>query len=167
MKFARSSKNCLYDGVPSPSSSDSAVVATALEGHRTLRRGAMLVETAIGIALAVVAMMAVAQLVAVVAKQRHETAQFQLAIQEVSNVMERMTVLPWDELTTEAAEQFVASRDSAVALDDPELTITVSDVDDSLPAKRIEVTLAWRDQAHRRVEPVRLVAWKHRSAASE
>jgi Tfp pilus assembly protein PilV len=160
-------KIVLYDGVPSPSLSDSVVVTTALEGHRTPRRGSMLVETAIGVALAVVVMIAVAQLVAVVAKQRRETAHTRLATQEVANAMEHMTVLPWGELTAEAAERFVASRQSVSALEDPQLSISVSNVDDSLPTKQIEIALSWRDQSTRRVEPVRLVAWKHQPIAAE
>ncbi len=167
MKFACSSTIWSYDGLPSPSSCHVATGSTALEGHRTRRRGAMLVEVAIGVALAVVVMIAVAQLVAVVAKQRREVAQTHLATQEVANVMERVMVLPWGELTTEAAEQFVAAHPPAAALDDPQLSITVSDSDDPLPTKEIEIALSWRDHAHRRVEPVRLVAWKHQPIAAE
>ncbi len=133
----------------------------------TRRRGAMLVEAAIGIALAVVAMIAIAQLVALVAKQRREAAQTRLATQEVANVMESVMVLPWGELTTEAGVQFAAAHPPASALEDPQLSITVSDLDDSLPTKKIEIALSWRDQANRRVEPVRLVAWKHQPAVAE
>ena len=141
---------------------------TIIELPSTTRRpGTMFVETAIGIALAIVVMLAVAQLVAVVAKQRREVAQRQLATQEVANVMERVMVLPWNELTTESATQFDISRVSADALNDPQLSIAISNVDDSLPTKLIEITLSWRDLANRRVEPVRLVAWRHEPGAAE
>lgn len=133
----------------------------------TRRRGTMFVETAIGIALAIVVMIAVAQLVAVVAKQRREVAQSRLATQEVANLMERVMVLPWNELTSEAAAQFDVSHESAEMLDDPQLSITVSNIDDSLPTKQIEIALSWQDQATRRVEPARLVAWKHQPIAAE
>jgi hypothetical protein len=127
----------------------------------------MFIETAIGIALAVIVMMAVAQLVAVIAKQRREVAQTRLATQEVSNVMERVIVLPWDELTTEAIAGRNISDLSAVALDDPQISISVAELDATLPTKQIEIALSWRDHAHRRVEPVRLVAWKHQTKAVE
>ena len=133
----------------------------------TRRRGSMLVETAIGIALALVVMIAVAQLVAVVAKQRHEVAQTRLATQVVANVMERLIVLPWDELTAEVAERFTVVHESAAALDDPQLSITVSNTGDTLPTKQIEIAISWRDQANRRVEPVRLVAWRHQPPERE
>lgn len=164
MKFAGSLQNWLYDGLSSPSKDRGATTA---ESHRTRRRGSLLVETAIGVALAAVVMIAVAQLVAVVAKQRREVAQTNLAAQEVANVMERVMVLPWDQLTTEAAERFVATLPPAAALDDPQLSITVSDSDDPLPTKQIEVALSWRDLARRRVEPVRVAAWKHQPPAAE
>jgi hypothetical protein len=127
----------------------------------------MFVETAIGIALAIVVMIAVAQLIAVVAKQRREVAQSQLATQEVANVMERVIVMPWDELTTEAAAQFDISHESATTLDDPQLSISISNFNDSLPTKQIEITLSWRDLANRRVEQVRLVAWQNAPGAAE
>jgi len=165
MEFAGSLKIWSYDGPPSPSNVHGMTGSTASEGRRT--RGAMLVETAIGIALAAVVMIAVAQLVAVVAKQRHEVAQTRLATQEVANVMERMMVLPWDDLTSEAGKGFDVSQESAPALDDPRLSITVSGSDDSLPTKKIEIALSWRDQANRRVEPVRLVAWKHHTPTGD
>jgi hypothetical protein len=127
----------------------------------------MFIETAIGIALAVIVIMAVAQLVAVIAKQRREVAQTRLATQEVSNVMERVIVLPWDELTTEAITGRNISDLSAGTLDDPQISITVAELDATLPTKQIEIALSWRDHAHRRVEPVRLVAWKHQTKAVE
>jgi hypothetical protein len=52
-------------------------------------------------------------------------------------------------------------------LEDPKLSITVAELDDALPTKRIEIALSWRDHANRRVEPVRLVAWKHQAQAIE
>ena len=133
----------------------------------TRRRGSMFVETAIGIALALVVMIAVAQLIAVVAKQRHEVAQTRLATQVVANAMERVMVLPWDEVTADAAERFEQARLPAGTLDDSQLSISVLDAGDTIPTKRIEIALSWRDRAARRVEPVRLVAWKHESISPE
>ncbi|MEX0820420.1 MAG: hypothetical protein WD070_12540 [Pirellulaceae bacterium] len=127
----------------------------------------MFVETAIGIALAAVVMIAVAQLVAVVAKQRREVADTRLATQSVANVMEHLMVLSWDDLTTEAVKQIDVAQESVAGLDDPQLSITVANLDDPLPTKQVEVALSWRDQASRHVEPVRLIAWKHQRAVSE
>ncbi|MEO8494093.1 MAG: hypothetical protein ABI614_03415 [Planctomycetota bacterium] len=161
-----------YDGLPSPSRSHGSADSTALEGHRTKklptrRRGSMLVETAIGVALAVVVMIAVAQLVAVVVKQRHGVAQTRLATEEVANVMERVMVLPWNDLTAEAVARFAVSPETTVGLAEPQLSVAVTNLDDPLPTKQIEITLSWQDLAHRRVEPVRLVAWKHQPQAAE
>ncbi len=156
-----------FDGFPSPSNFPAAADSTSVEDRRTCRRGSMFVETAIGIALAAVVMIAVAQLVALVAKQRREVAQARIATQEAANVMEHAMVLPWEALTTDAASQLELSDELASQLDAPQLSITVTPVDDVIPVKKIEVTLSWQDQANRRVEPIRLVAWRHRKPQAE
>ncbi len=125
------------------------------------RPGSMFVETAIGIALAAVVMISVAQLVALAAKQRREVAQRQIATQEVANLLEHVVVMPWDDLTEESTSELKLSNDLASQLAEPELAISVSQTDDELPTKKVEVTLSWRDQANRRVAPVRLVGWRH------
>lgn len=172
MSVDGSLKTWSYDGPPSPSRFHGAANSTASEGRRTKRsatrrRGSMFVETAIGISLAIVVMIAVAQLVAVVAKQRRDVAQTRLTTQEVANAMERVIVLPWSELTTEPIAGLDVSRPAMMALDDPQWSITVTELNAALPTKQIEITLSWRDQANRRVEPVRLVAWKHRVLEAE
>lgn len=135
--------------------------------RRRCRRGSMFVETAIGIALVAIVMVSVAQLVALASKQRREVAQSQIATQEVANVLEHIMVMQWDELTTEATSQPKLSEDLASQLADPELAITIVTTDDDLPTKKIEIALSWTDQANRRVDPVRLVAWRHRSTGAE
>jgi len=172
MWIGRNLRITRYDGPPSPSPVHDALRATASEGRRTKsqdaqRRGSMFVETAIGIALAIIVMIAVAQLVAVIAKQRRAVDQTRVATQEVSNLMERVIVLPWDELTTEAIAERDHSPASVTGLEDPQLSITVAELDDALPTKQIEIALSWRDNANRRVEPVRLVAWKHQATTRE
>ena len=94
-------------------------------------------------------------------------SQTRSANQEVANVMERVMVLPWDELTTETTARFELPDESAVGLDDPQLSITVTDAEGPPSSKTIEVALAWRDQADRLVDPVRLVAWRHQFSAGE
>ena len=167
MSVARSWKIWSPVGPASRSKVPSVAGSAAPQGRPTRRRGTMFVETSIGIALAMIVMIAVAQLVAVVAKQRREVARTRLATQAVANVMERVMVLPWNELTAEAASRFDVADELSATLDDPRLSINVSNLDDSLPTKQIEIALSWRDQADRRVEPVRLVAWKHQPAATE
>lgn len=138
-----------------------------LPGRRAHRRGSMFIETAISLALAIIVMVAIAQLVAIVVRQRHEVNQARVASQATANIMERLIVLPWDELSDEGVRAFAVSDELAASLDEPQLSITVSKLDEPLPAKQIEVALSWRDQANRRVEPTRLVAWRHQALAGE
>ena len=133
----------------------------------TQRQGSMLVETAVGVGISIVVMIAIAQLVAVLASQRAETAQIRLATQEAANIMERVMVLAWDELTEESVAAIELSPMALQGLDEPQLAIAVETRDDNLPAKQIEVRLDWRDRSGSRIQPVPLVAWKHHAPPAE
>jgi hypothetical protein len=127
----------------------------------------MFIETAVGVALAMIAMVAVAQLVAVLARQRSETAQMRFAALETANLMERVSVLPWDELDEETVGAIELSAEARQGLSEPQLVIAVSTTDETPPSKRIEIQLDWLDQAGVRVQPVQLVAWKFQAPLAE
>ena len=131
------------------------------------RRGSMFVETAVGVAVAAIAMIAIAQLVAVLARQRTEVAQQRLATQAAANVMERVMSLGWDELTAENLDGLELPPAVQRGLLDPELQIAVASADGALLQKQVEVRLDWRDQSGRRVAPIQLLACKHQAPPAE
>jgi len=121
----------------------------------------MIVETAIGIVIATITMIAVAQLVALLARQRDEIAQMHLATHETANIMERVMRLPWDELTAEAVAAIALSPEVTKGLTEPELAISVQPQEGPVLAKEVEIKLTWQDRSGRRVQPLQLVAWKY------
>ena len=125
------------------------------------QRGITLFETTIALILLTAAIVSIAQLLAVVARQKQAMQRHFLATQEVANLMERFAAKPWKEVTSERAGQFALSDLAKRELPNATLAITVDTNDESIKAKRIQITLAWSDRAGTLVEPVRLTTWKY------
>jgi Tfp pilus assembly protein PilV len=126
------------------------------------QRGITLFETTIALILLTAAVVSIAQLLAVVARQKQAMQRQMLATQEIANLMERLAANAWDDITNEHASQYTLSDLANHQLPGAALEITVDEGDE---AKRIQISLAWSDRAGNLVEPVRLSAWKY--AASE
>ena len=124
------------------------------------RNGSMLLEVSLAIMVLLVALVAVAQLLAVAARQSHEMRWRTVATQEVANVMEQLMALPWDETATERFSATALHPATQTLLPDARLRVEVTDVRDPRAAKRIRVALAYRNTAGLPVEPITLVAWK-------
>ncbi len=124
------------------------------------QRGITLFETTVALILLTAAVVSIAQLLAVVALQKQVMRRHFLATQEVANLMERFAAEPWEEITMERAGQFALSKLASSELPKATLAITVDTNDESIQAKRIQMTLAWSDRSGNSVEPVRLTAWK-------
>ena len=127
------------------------------------RLGSMFVETAIGISLSIVVMIAVAQLVAVIAYQRHQMAQRRLATRELANAMEHAMVISWSELKFEEPPTLKLSAAAEQRLVEPRLSVAiVNDQEGETSVKRLTVQIDWLNRAGQRVAPLRLVAWRHK-----
>jgi len=121
-------------------------------------RGFSLLEVVVtGSLLAIVAATALPLLSWIIAERRiagHE----QLAQQELANLMERLTLLPADELTPERVEKFTLSEWAQRRLPDPALEIDVAEV--TAPrGKRIQAELRWRFNRSPQPRVTRLTAW--------
>jgi Tfp pilus assembly protein PilE len=127
------------------------------------RRGVTVLELSIAIILVAAVLTGIAQLLSVVSAQQRESERRSAALHEAANQMERLTILPWRELTSESVGQRELSPEAAAALPQGSLRVQVTDAAggaESLAAKRISVEVAWRNSAGREVKPVRLVAWR-------
>ncbi len=125
------------------------------------RRGAMLLETTVAMAILLVAMLAVAQTVATVARQRRIAEQRALATQEAANLMERIYSLPWDEATEERISELPLSETCRQRLPAASLGVVLESVGDQVPGKQIRIEISWPDRAGNRGTPVQLTAWKY------
>jgi hypothetical protein len=126
----------------------------------------MFIETAIGIAVAVIVIVAVAQLVAAIASQRRYAAQTRLATREAANAMEHMMAASWDALNPQAPPEMKLSESAAERLDEARLSVVITDSEMEASVKQIEVRIDWVNRAGQRGAPLRLVAWRHSEAAT-
>jgi prepilin-type N-terminal cleavage/methylation domain-containing protein len=101
------------------------------------------------------------QFLAAGASQRRASHARQTALQEASNVMERLFALRWDDLTPEAARQTKDKPHLSDTLPGGEIEIKIDSPTGTPPAKRITVVVSWNTGGQRAAEPIRLVAWRY------
>jgi hypothetical protein len=131
------------------------------------RRGYLLVELSMATMLLAVAMVLTVQLLGWTASERRAVERHERAVQEAANLMERLTALPWDRATPEAAAAVQLSPSSRQALPGCELTASVVSLGTDPPAKRIRVLIRWRNRSGVFEAPVRLTAWIYRSGRAQ
>jgi hypothetical protein len=102
-----------------------------------------------------------------IARARHLTRQRQAAILEVGNLMERITLVDWDELTSARAASFEISERLREELGDSRLNVTVGTDESEVAAKHVLIELNWDVVPGRPAPPVRLAAWVYRRTSEE
>jgi hypothetical protein len=139
------------------------------------RRGIYLLEMAVAGVLILALLTLCVRYFAVTATQRRALDQRQAALGEAANIMERVSTRPWSDLTAEELSKISFSPETKLALPDGELKIEVADEDvrpsppvplpkgeEKLEAKRITVTIRWKDGEGQWTQPARIVAWRYR-----
>ena len=81
------------------------------------------------------------------------------AAAEVANIVERLTMQPWESLTPETGRGIRLSSWTEQQLRDASLTVQIGVEPDDPTAKRIHVNIAWTEHAGEPAAPVRLTAW--------
>jgi hypothetical protein len=118
-----------------------------------------LVEVALTVFLLAAAMTTTVKVLGWVAVERREAERRQYAVQEVSNLMERLTALPWGRVTPDAARALTLSEEVRGKLPGPELDIDVDESNAGRGEKRLAIRLRWQNRAGAWETPVRLTAW--------
>jgi hypothetical protein len=130
--------------------------------NRTFRRGSLLIEILACGALLGVALTTVVPTLRWVLLQRKLTDQREAAMLEVDNLMERVTAVDWDDLTTDRVATFHLSDAIAAQLPESRLAITVEPDPDEAVAKIVRIDLTWDFGPGRPAPPVRLATWVYR-----
>lgn len=99
-----------------------------------------------------------------VEQMRRNIGRHELALQGFQNVLDEVASLPWDRVTQPEAEQVLKSE--AERLDGAEWTVTVTNLDAELPARRITVAVTWPTPAGDRTTPVSLTTIVHQPGGS-
>ena len=103
-----------------------------------------------------------AQLLVASNQQRKSNDQRRIALEVLSNRMERALAAKWDDFDAVTIETEPLSFEAAEKLTAAKLTASV--VDELRPAasKRVRLSLSWENRAGQRVTPIGITAWKHR-----
>jgi type II secretory pathway pseudopilin PulG len=126
------------------------------------RRASLLLELVISGIVLGMAMSAAIPTLGWIARERQLTRQRQAAILEVGNLMERITLVDWNELTSRRASSFEISERLRDELVDSDLKVTVAPDDSDEGSKHVLIELNWDVVPGRPAPPVRLAAWVHR-----
>jgi len=128
----------------------------------SVRCGVLLVEALVAVAMLAVAIVVGARLLAALAMQRRTMAEYQLATVEAGNVLERLSIVPWDDLTGSLVEKVQLGQVAREQLPEASLEVEITPVGENPQAKRVVVRVRWKARAAQADHVVRLVAWRYK-----
>lgn len=108
-----------------------------------------------------VAMVASVQISSALGRARQEAQHRQCALLEADNWLERLSALPWDELTPERAAKCELSEVAAEQLPGGELKVEITPLQEQPAVKRIVAAVHWRDMRGQPLTPIRLTTWAY------
>lgn len=124
------------------------------------RPGATLIEVTVALVILAAAMLALAQMVALAARQRRLTEARRLAMEEVANQAERVAALPWDKVQPDEFTGWEPSAGLTSALPAAECKANVTPEPGPPAARRVRLEIHWTDAAGQAAPPVGLTLWK-------
>ena len=124
------------------------------------RGGATLIEVTVALVVLAAAMLALAQMVTLVARQRRLTEARRMALQEVANQAERIAVLPWDDAAPDKLTAWEPSTELLAGIPAAQCAIEVTDEPGPPAARRVRLEVRWNDAAGQPVAPAELTLWK-------
>lgn len=106
------------------------------------------------------AMIAIVQLLAMVASQRRSLEQRRAALTEVANQAERLALMPWNAVQSQEAVAWQFSNESRTAL--PQGTATMEVHEETEPAQALRIRLLVRspNSVGQMIELADLTVWK-------
>ena len=126
------------------------------------RRGTTVLEASLAIVVLMGAAVLLAQLLVATSQQRKANDERRLALEELSNRMERILSAKWQDVDAAAIEKEPLARESAEKLPGAKLTASVADEPGPAGGKRVRLAISWENRAGQRVTPIGITAWKHR-----
>jgi len=130
------------------------------------RRGISLVETGVALVVVAAAGLALAQLVALAARQQRAAEVRLLAIQEAANQAERVALLEWEAVAPGTLTGWKPSAELSEKARQPACRMAVAEEAGPPAARRIVLQVDWQNAVGQRVDPVEVTVWKFRREAS-
>lgn len=126
------------------------------------RRGYHLMEIAGAIVVLGVATTLTMRLIVESTRVERANSRRMIAINEASNVVERLAAIDWDRLDAELAGKTTLDPDAATRLPHASLKTTIDPPKDDLMIKKIHVEIVWMEPTGTRARPVALTVWRAR-----
>lgn len=127
------------------------------------RRGFNLTELIVACAIAVAAMVGIAQLMYQVSRQYQLAERRHMVALEAANIMEDLMSRPWDEITAEKLPAIELSAACLQAAPDAQLQLEIAPDQVAQEARRLTVRIYWITRGSQAAEPIQLVAWRYPS----
>lgn len=124
-------------------------------------QGFSVLEVTLAMTVLLSAVILLSQFLIASGQQRRVGDQRRLAIEELSNRMERVLAARWEDLDTAAIEKQPLSPFVLETLPDAKLTARVTDEAGSPEGKQIRLEISW-EQGEGRITPIGLTAWRFR-----
>lgn len=125
------------------------------------RRSAMtLLEAAVALVILGAAMAILVQLVSLANRQRRASHERMIALAEIANQAERISLLPWVETAPDKLTTWEASPDLTAAIPQASCSAVVTDGRGPPVNRRIQLRVAWQNAAGQQVDPAVLTVWK-------
>ena len=131
------------------------------------RRGSLVAELAVAMAILSAAIALGLQSAAVYARQQRLLEQHQWAMQEAANLMEPLAASSWDALAPTENQPLELSPQCQTILPGARAVVSIVAEKEPVAGRRITVRLDWREASDHRSEPVRLTAWKYKPREEE
>lgn len=132
-----------------------------MSAARRTNRGFTVLEVTLALTVLLAASVLLSQFLIAAKLQRRVGDQRRLALEELSNRMERVLAAKWENVTAEAIEKQAFSPQLLEALPDAKLTAHVKDEPAPPLGKRIRLEISW-EQGEGRISPIGLTAWRFR-----
>jgi hypothetical protein len=125
------------------------------------RRGVALLEVVVAFGLLAVLLTICLQMLAATAVQRRAVDRRAVAVEEAANIIERISALPWDQVTAERLAAIRLSPDAGHSLPNGAVTLAVESSADGPRGKQVQLAITWSDPAGETERPVRLSYWMY------
>lgn len=119
-------------------------------------------EVSLALAVLLSATVLLSQFVVASAQQRRASDQRRIALEELSNRMERALAAKWDGVDAATIEKQPLPQLAAEMLPVARLSASVMEEPGPAKGKQVQLVLSWENRAGQRVAPLSITAWKHR-----
>jgi Tfp pilus assembly protein PilV len=123
------------------------------------RRGVTLLETVVAATVLSAVVLTFAPLMARMSASQRSVSERQLALEEVSNLLERISARGWSGVTDQWLSTLSVSEACSRHLRDQRLDVELVESADGPAAKRVAVELVWKNRTDAPPAAVRLTTW--------